>query len=161
MADCPSWLERLRCWRRPTRPAYIYLYGPRTSESPSSRCLVCTLVLLCLCLIVILTGMIVYHRRSNYPILPSTLTRGQWSYATAQRQQLPDFVHATIDPCENFYDFVCHRWLKQEKVEREQEHQRQWTRLQHLVHAKLLGNDSDGMPACSCASAHDLALCLL
>ena len=140
MVDCPSWLERLRCWRRPTRPAYIYLYGPRASESPSSRCLVGTLLLLCLCLIVILTGMIVYHRSNSYSILPSTLTRGQWAYATAQRQQLPDFVHATIDPCENFYDFVCHRWLKEEKSEREEEHQQQWTRLQHIVHAKLMAN---------------------
>ena len=65
----------------------------------------------------------------------------------ARKRQLQDFVNVNIDPCENFYDFVCDKWTQERKRDKyhddlddEDTSKHQWTRIRHQIHDKLMIN---------------------
>lgn len=112
------------------------------SSTSLFRCLVCTIFGFCLAFVLILTGVVVYHLNSNNLSLKSSTD--QRIIPIAQKRQLPDFVNINIDPCENFYEFVCDKWTKPKKLERyEEEYEQKWTRIRHRIHDKLMVNISN------------------
>lgn len=144
MSKCFSWFRRLGCCQEPMQPTYIYLYSPRTGSSSSMspalfRCLICLILGFCLAFIFILTGIIIYHLNSNVFLLKASTH--QQVIPIAKRRQLPDFVNLDKDPCENFYEFVCDKWIHRKKSEIDQdENVNKWTRIRHHVHDTLMAN---------------------
>lgn len=144
MPDCCSWLSGSRCCRRESQHTYIYLYSPRTGDGSSSsslfRCLVCTIFGLCLAFILILTCVVIYHLNSNNVSLKTSTDHRV--IPIAKKRQLPDFVNINIDPCENFYEFVCDKWPQRKKLEKseEEEVEYKWTRIRHRIHDTLMVN---------------------
>ena len=147
MVDNVSGLTRLCCCRR---HAYIYLYNPQMTDSSSlsSRCLVALLFSLCLVLVLVLAGLVFYHQtRSPVRWFTQTTTSAPFS-SVAKKRQLPDFVNADIDPCEHFYEFVCDKWTRRNKIERHgygNDTERKWSTVRHVIHDRLLSNQSGSM----------------
>jgi hypothetical protein len=72
--------------------------------------------------------------------------------AIAKKRQLPDFVNINIDPCEDFYEFVCDKWTHRTKIERyndKEENEQKWTRIRHRIHDKLMVNITNNKPRSS------------
>ncbi|CAF4112785.1 unnamed protein product [Rotaria sp. Silwood2] len=142
MPNCCSWLNRLCCCRRQQQHAYIYLYSPTMPDSSSSHCcLICTLFGLCLTLIVILSAVFIYHLNSS----GSKNSTDPCTHPITKKRQLPDFVNVNIDPCENFYEFVCDKLTRRKTKERfsdKDDLEQKWTRIRHEIHDKLMINIS-------------------
>ncbi|CAF1410809.1 unnamed protein product [Rotaria sordida] len=155
MPDCCSWLSRLCCYRRQSQHTYIYLYSPTMDGSSSSSSssslstfnrLACILFGFCLAFIIILTAIVIYYLNSNIFMISSKTTTDSHIFSIAKKRQLPDFVNINIDPCENFYNFVCDKWIQRKKVEKNEdaeEYKQKWTRIQHRIHDKLMINISN------------------
>lgn len=155
MPNCCSGLSRLRCYRRESQHAYIYLYSPTMTESSASSassssssshcCLICILFAICLTLIVMLTAVFVYYLISTDFRSSSVKPTDPCTNPTAKKRQLPDYVNINIDPCDNFYDFVCDKWIRRPKVDTfscKQESELKWTSIRHEIHDKLMANFS-------------------
>ncbi|UJR22904.1 hypothetical protein I4U23_025932 [Adineta vaga] len=152
MSNCCSWLNRQYCCcRRQSRGTYIYLYSPTMGSSSSLfHCLICILCGFCLAFILILTTIIIYNMNSKNLSLTSKSHTNHDMLPIARKRQLQDFVNTNIDPCENFYDFVCDKWTQQRKKERsydgddtnddEDSYKHKWTRIRHRIHDKLMIN---------------------
>ena len=145
MPNCSSCLRRSGCCQEQSEPTYIYLYSPRTGSSSSSmspslyRCLICLILGFCLTFILILTGLVIYHLNSNVFLLKATTN--QQIIPIAKRRQLPSFVNLNKDPCDNFYEFVCDKWIERKQSEiYEDENERKWTRIRHRIHDTLMAN---------------------
>ncbi|CAF3742913.1 unnamed protein product [Adineta steineri] len=153
MSGCGSWLNRRCCCRRQSQGTYIYLYSPPMGSSSSLfHCLTCILCGFCLAFILILTAIIIYNMNNTNIILTSKSNPDQHIYPIAKKRQLQDFVNINIDPCENFYDFVCDKWTQEKKVDiynDEEEYQQKWTRIRHKIHDKLMINMSNSQPKSS------------
>lgn len=144
MPNCFSCLRRSGCCQEQLEPTYIYLYSPRTGSSSSMspslyRCLICLILGFCLTFILILTGLVIYHLNSNAFLLKATTN--QQVIPIARRRQLPSFVNLNKDPCENFYEFVCDKWIQAKKSEiYENEYERKRARIRHRIHDTLMAN---------------------
>ena len=143
MANCCTWINRLRCCRRQTKQTYIYLYNPIMGGSSSNHCwIVCILFGLCLAIVVILAAVIIYHINSSDFISTSTTDM----HTIAKKRQLPDYVNLNIDPCEHFYEFVCDKWTRRkhmEEINGEEDIEQKWTYIRHEIHDKLMTNSSN------------------
>jgi len=116
--------------------------GSSSSSSPLFPCLVCITFGLCLAFILTLTAIVIYHLNSNTLSLKSSMD--QRVLSIAKKRQLPDFVNINIDPCENFYEFVCDQWTQRKKLEiYEEEYEQKWTRIRHKIHDTLMVNISN------------------
>ena len=108
---------------------------------PSSgmfRCLICILIGFCVAFVLLLTAIIIHRLNiNNFTSSSSKTNIDQRISPIAKKRQLPDFVNTNIDPCENFYDFVCDKWSERTKVE---EYEQKWTRIRHRMHDKLMIN---------------------
>lgn len=144
MPDCCSWLSRSACCRRQSQHAYIYLYSPTMANSSSSTtshcCLICILFALCLAFIVILAAVVIYHLNSTtFPNSPASSIATR--FPTTKKRQLPDYVNINIDPCENFYDFVCDNLTQKKSIEtynNQEEYEQKWIQIRHNFHDKLM-----------------------
>ncbi|CAF1948065.1 unnamed protein product [Rotaria magnacalcarata] len=155
MPDCCSWLNRLRCCRRRQQQqhTYIYLYSPTMADSSSSSStrspllllnrLSCILFGFCLAIILLLTALVIYHLNSNIFTMSSNVNSHSNIIAIAKKRQLQDFVNLDIDPCENFYNFVCDKWIQQRKSKDEDDYEKKRSRIRHEIHGKLMINISN------------------
>ncbi|CAF3780866.1 unnamed protein product [Adineta steineri] len=140
MANCFAWISRSRCCRRQPKQTYIYLYNPimPTSSSSSNHCcLVCILFGFCLAIVVILASIVIYQLNSSY-IDPKPGIQ-----PIPKKRQLPDFVNINIDPCENFYEFVCDKWMQKRHIEEfidKDDSEQKWTYIRHKIHGQLMTN---------------------
>ena len=114
------------------------------SSSSLFRCLICILIGFCVAFVLILTAVIIHRLNFNNFISSSSKTNiDQRINPIAKKRQLPDFVNTNIDPCENFYDFVCDKWSQRAKIkndENEAEYEQKWIRIRHRIHNKLMIN---------------------
>ncbi|CAF2884619.1 unnamed protein product [Rotaria sp. Silwood2] len=155
MPDCCSWLSRLCCYRRRSQHTYIYLYSSTMDASSSSLLfnrIACILFGFCLAFILILTAIVIYYLNSNIFMISSKTNPDTRIFSIAKKRQLPDFVNINIDPCENFYNFVCDKWIQQKKLEKnedDEEYKEKWKRIRHRIHDKLMINISNSQPISS------------
>ena len=141
MADCYRWLSRPWTGRRETQHAYIYLYSPDMRKSSSPQCLVCILFGLCLAFVVILASIIIYHlNRSDHK--PSGIGAASLCCVTNKRHS-PDFVNSNIDPCENFYKFVCDKWMRVKDCEFILDDRMKRMQIQQGLHQQLMKNHTE------------------
>ena len=160
MATCCPWLSRPCCCRRPTPPAYIYLYSADMGDSSSSsHCLVCFLFGLCLAFVVILAAVTIYHLNSSDFNRSYASSDDPSSEVIAKKRQLPDYVNINIDPCEHFYDFVCDKWKSQQRQAQQlaldgsdedvtgtpdgDDYEEKWTQTRREMHSQLMGDPSN------------------
>ena len=113
-----------------------------SSSSSSSPCLVCVLFGLCLALIVILAAVVIYHLNSQVPGPLLTSTAHPRTELATKKRQLYNFVNTSIDPCENFYDFVCDKWTRNKTFDDDDDDQDKWRRIRHHFHDQLMSNQS-------------------
>ncbi|CAF1073817.1 unnamed protein product [Rotaria sp. Silwood1] len=171
MPECCSWLSRLCCCRRRSQHTYIYLYSSTMDGSSSSSSslslfnrLACILFGFCLTFILILTAVIIYHLNSNiFMISPKLNTDDSGIISIAKKRQLPDFVNININPCENFYHFVCDKWIRRKIFEKinddeEEEYKQKWKRIRHRIHNKLMMNISNSQSISSDGNISSLEL---
>ncbi|CAF0886876.1 unnamed protein product [Adineta ricciae] len=118
-----------------------------SSSSSLFHCLICILCGFCLAFILILTTVIIYNMNSRNVSFTSKSHSNHDIVPIARKRQLQDFVNVNIDPCENFYDFVCDKWTQERKRDKyhddlddEDTSKHQWTRIRHQIHDKLMIN---------------------
>ena len=153
MANDCSWLSWLYRCRRRSQRTYIYLYSPTmtsslslpllssSSSSASHRCLLCILLVLCLALIVILAAASIYHLNSSDFTLSKPQLTKSCTESMTEKRQLPNFVNINIDPCENFYEFVCGgsgRPKRPGKFNDNREFEAKWRHVQNEIHEKIM-----------------------
>lgn len=118
-----------------------------SSSRRSNRCLICILFGLCLILIVALSAVFIYHlNSSDFSRFKTKSTDLCTTYPIARRLQYPDFVNTNIDLCENFHEFVCNRWTKQNQrkfFDDQVDFEDKWTHIQKEIHEKIMSNISD------------------
>ncbi|CAF4454682.1 unnamed protein product [Rotaria socialis] len=158
MPDCCLWLNRLRCCRRrqqqqQQQQTYIYLYSPTMADSSSSSStrsssfllnrLACILFAFCLAIILLLTALVIYHLNNNIFTMSPNVNSHSNIIAIAKKRQLQDFVNLDVDPCENFYNFVCDKWIQQRKSKDNGDYEKKRSRIRHKIHGKLMINISN------------------
>jgi len=110
------------------------------SSSSSHCCLICLLIVLCLAFVAVLSAVVIYHLHvTNLSSIKNTYVDPR-IHSLAEKRQLPKFVNIKINPCENFYGFVCDKKAS-EQISDEDDYQLKWRHIQQDFHEKLMSNN--------------------